>query len=974
MTAHGSAAARTRAERILRLVEKDGVGALLRKREVPVDLSLFVLLKGEVERLVRVDARRALRIASAMERLLPLVTDPKARAIASRAKAEALLFLGRYQKALDMYEETVRLYAAEGDHLEGARASIAEIPTLSYLSRYDEALRVARRVEPIFRRHGERTYLGRLYMNKGSIFYHMDRYREALDCYKKARGFLAVVSGRDETVVGLEINEGLIHVNLDDMREAETLLGGATARARKMGWRLLAAQGDLNLADVYTLSSRYQEALSALARAAETFEGIDKSLAAITEATRAEVYLRLNMATNSAAAARVALAHFRRESLPYFEGLALYNLGIALAQSGRESEGARKLAAARRFFRREGNGVRTAVIDVRLARLHARAGDWVRARQCARQAVAGFDAAGLPARAASAALARTEIELLAGRPATARRLLDSVPPPRDLLARFERTYLAGRIAESMGNEAAALAEYGRASDLADGVRLSLAGEEHKIAIEGYRAQVAERAVSLLIRSSERRTGGSAGRPRGAGELQIAPAVGRAFAFVEGAKARALGDLLGELSTGEPSRRPGRPDSLTARLRDASRELAWYAAKLEREDLAGRRETSARARLGREVERREREIAALHRRLRETSPARATGWDGPAFPRPSLEDACRLLGPDEIAVEYFEAGGRLHAFRIEPHGARVVELPATSADVARLLARFQFEVDTMRLAGPALAAHATSLVEGARLRLREMRAAFVTPLGEIPPNTRFTIIPHGPLHHVPFAALEDHDGALLDRAAVAWAPSVAIFAQLRSRPPSARRALLIGGHEDPRAPQIGLEIDAVGRMLAKSRPVVNRSLSTEEFFRIAPTARLIHLATHGRFHRENPLFSAIRLADRWVHLYEILNLDLDADLVVLSGCETGAGRRAAGEEVVGLARGFLARGARRLIVSLWPVEDASAGRLAALFHEGAASGLGPREALRRASLSVREESPHPYHWSPFVLIGTGGSPP
>ncbi len=983
MTAHGSAA-RERADRILRLVDRGGIGGALRKMETPVDLAVLVLLKREVERLVRVDARRALRIATTMERLIPLVPDPKARAIATRAKAEALLFLGRYQKALDTYEETARLYAEGGDVLEGARASIAEIPTLAYLSRYDDALRVARRVEGILRRHGERTYLGRLYMNKGSLYFHMDRYREALESYGMARQFLGAVSGRDETVVGLEINEGLMHMNLDHMREAEALLDGATTRAREMGWRLLAAQGDLNLALAYTLSSRYQEALASLSRAATVFEEADKSLAAITEATRAEVYLQLNMATEAAAAARAAITRFRKEGMRYDEGLALYTLGIALARAGRESEGARRLLAARRSFHRDGNRVRTAVIDLHLARILAHADEWPEARRRARQAVADFTAAGLPARAATAALGRAAVELLAGRPTVARRLLDGIPPPADRLARFEKTFLTGRIEEALGHDGPALDAYRRAADLSDSVRLSLAGEEHKIAIEGYRAEVAERAVSMLLRGASAGSGAEAPsersatwRSRGATSRRPAvdPIAARAFAFVEGAKARALGDLLAELPTRPAGRRPGGGGARAARLEEATRELAWYSAKMERKDLAGAGATAARTRLAREAARREREIAVLHRRLRETATARASASWGIAAPeRLSLESACRFLDPDEVVVEYFGAGGNLHAFRIDRRGARVVALPSSLRDVERLVARFQFEIDTMRLAGPSLATHAKSLVESAAVRLCELHAALVAPLGAVPKDARLTVIPHGALHGVPFGALEGPDGALLAHARVAWAPSVGILAHLRSRRPSTRRTLLVGGHADSRAPEIGLEIEAVGRALAGRRLALRPSLSSDEFFRLAPSSRLIHLATHGRFHRQNPLFSAVRLADRWVHLYEILNLDLDADLVVLSGCETGAGRRTAGEEILGLARGFLARGARRLVVSLWPVEDASAGRLAALFHEGYASGLPAEEALRRASLAVRAEFPHPYHWSPFVLVGAGAHGP
>jgi CHAT domain-containing protein len=150
--------------------------------------------------------------------------------------------------------------------------------------------------------------------------------------------------------------------------------------------------------------------------------------------------------------------------------------------------------------------------------------------------------------------------------------------------------------------------------------------------------------------------------------------------------------------------------------------------------------------------------------------------------------------------------------------------------------------------------------------------------------------------------------------------------------------------------------------------VRHAVQAEEFLSLVRAARLVHVATHARYREDNPLFSALRLADRWLHLYEILNLDLDADLVVLTGCDTGAGRHFAGDDMIGLARGFLARGARRLVVSFWPVDDPSTATLAERFHEAHASGADPAEALRTAALSVRSEQPHPYYWAPFALLG------
>lgn len=987
MSAQRARPAKERAERILHLFERGEIGGYLKQNEEAVDLSVLLVLKREVERLVRVDARRALRLATVMERLLAHIPDPKARAVASRAKAEALLFLGRFQLALDTYQETVRLYTEGGDVLEGARASIAELQPLAYLSRFADALNVAERAEGVFQRHGERGYLGRLYVNKGNLYFHMDRYREALEYYRRGRRYIGLVSGRDETVVSIEINEAVIHTSLDEMQAAESLLLGAISRAQAMGWTSLAAQAEFNIATVYALDSRYQEALGSLARAGEVFERDDKNLAAIADATRADVYLRLNMSREAVPLAQRAIGRFRAEGLRFDEGLATYTLGIALARDGRIADGIRRLNTARNFFNREGNRVRTAVIDLHLARLEAMRGRNPDARRRGRLAEAAFALSGLPARVAAARLMRAEIEMLAGDANAARRLLRSVPPSRDHLTRFERAFLTGRIAEARGQLSAALMAYGRANALADLVRSSLAGEEHKIAVEGYRAEVADRAVGVLLaETATARIARTAGEraPRTARRLRSRDA--RVFQFVEGAKARALGDLLDGLHSKVAAPGGGAAETSSGRQQRASRlvvacrRLAWYSAKLEREELTASPAPDVRRRLAREIARLEREVARLRRRDRERARARGSASRkslavrGEASLSPStvpLGEASRILEANEVVVEYFAAGDRLHAFRIERSGARLVSLPLRTRDAERLGAQFAFEIDTMRLAGARLGDHAKGLVTSATARLREMHDLLVAPLGEISPGARLTVVPHGALHSIPFAALEGPRGPLIENATVASAPSVDIFARLRARGASARRIDLVGGAADPNAPEIGSEIDSVALALASRRLVKRASLSSEDFLKLAPRARRIHLATHGRFRRDNPLFSALRFADRWVHLYEILELDLDADLVVLSGCETGSGRRTAGEEMLGIARGFLARGARQLVVSLWPVEDASAGRLAAVFHSEHARGQTAREAIRRASLKIREDCPHPYFWSPFVLLGDDG---
>src|SRR5207237_1534552 len=118
-------------------------------------------------------------------------------------------------------------------------------------------------------------------------------------------------------------------------------------------------------------------------------------------------------------------------------------------------------------------------------------------------------------------------------------------------------------------------------------------------------------------------------------------------------------------------------------------------------------------------------------------------------------------------------------------------------------------------------------------------------------------------------------------------------------------------------------------------------ATEQAFRRhAPQADVIHLASHAVFRHDNPLFSAIRLADGWLSLYDLYNLRLRASLVTLSACETGVNDVLAGDELVGLARGFFQAGAASLVVSLWAVDDASTAALMRHFYAYLEAGFGP----------------------------------
>jgi CHAT domain-containing protein len=174
--------------------------------------------------------------------------------------------------------------------------------------------------------------------------------------------------------------------------------------------------------------------------------------------------------------------------------------------------------------------------------------------------------------------------------------------------------------------------------------------------------------------------------------------------------------------------------------------------------------------------------------------------------------------------------------------------------------------------------------------------------------------------------------------------------------------------DERAPLIAEEAHAIARQLPNSTMLLGAEASASAFRSLSQDASTIHIATHGRFRRDNPLFSGIRLADSFLTLHDLNGLQLSADLVTLSGCSTGLNVVTAGDELRGLVRGVLGTGARSLLATLWDVYDDSTAEFMSRFYTALHSGLNKATAVRAAVLGVRQTYPHPYYWAPFVLVG------
>ncbi len=237
--------------------------------------------------------------------------------------------------------------------------------------------------------------------------------------------------------------------------------------------------------------------------------------------------------------------------------------------------------------------------------------------------------------------------------------------------------------------------------------------------------------------------------------------------------------------------------------------------------------------------------------------------------------------------------------------------------------------------------------------------------------KLAVVPHGLLHQLPFHALYDGERYLLERCAISYAPSATIFALTQQRSLTLHGQPLVMGVPDARIPAAAAEVEQVMAHL-RARQLVPQALVGEAAtlgrLRNHEHGGLLHLACHGLFRDDNPMFSALKLHDGWLTANEAAQLKLPASLVTLSACESGRSGRLNSSEILGLPYAFLSAGATSLLVSQWLVQDDVAALFMGEWYAQLTAGADLAEALRQTQLQVKARYPHPYYWAPFLLVG------
>jgi CHAT domain-containing protein/tetratricopeptide (TPR) repeat protein len=900
---------------------------------------------------VRVSTQEAFHLAEAAVLIAKRLGGKEALALGSRAKANALYSLGDNRAAIEHHQQAFRLYESSGNWNEAGRTLSSSIQPMILAGEYDLAFQAAERAREIFSRLNDPWRLARLEINVGNIYHRQDRFEESIAHYERA--YTGLLPHKDTEGIAVVLsNMAVCLISLNDFPRALATYQRARLFCQQNKMPLLVAQADYNIAYLYYLRGEYSRAIEALYAARRACEATgDAYHFALCHLDLSDIYLELNLSEEAREIAQEGFLRFEKLGMGYEAAKTLANEATAYGQQGKTVQALERFAKAREIFEREKNRVWPWLIDLYQALLLFHEGRYFEARRLCAAAAAFFDRSALTGKAVLAHLLLARIALQVGDSAAAQKETDgSLARLRRLQApvlAFQAHLLAGQIAQARNERAVAHQAYLEARNALEALRSRLHGEELKISFVKNRMQVYEALVDLYISGD-----GTDTSPE------------EAFACMEAAKSRSMIELIFQSGQSLPLGETGQSD-LVRRIRDLREELNWYYHRIELEQL--RPEEKSQERLETLQEKAQSHEKELLRTLRELPAHERENATLEAPVDFSLAKLQANLPAGATLVEYFVAGDRLVAAVITREKIQILPVTVLSR-AAHFLQLLRFQLSKFRMGSEYIRRFEEPLLRATQSHLESLYDELIAPLRPFFHGNHLIFVPHGPLHFLPFHALRNGEEYLCDAFTISYAPSATVFSWCQDKPASTKTSSLVFGIPDVRAPHILQEAQTVAALLPQSTLHMGDQATSSLLREIGPRSGLLHLATHGIYRQDNPMFSGIRLGDGYLNLYDLYQMRLDARLVALSGCATGMNFVAAGDELLGLQRGLFCAGATTLLLSLWDVHDQSTAHLMQHFYRRYIQTGDMPGALQHAMKEVRRESPHPYFWAPFVLVG------
>ena len=856
-------------------------------------------------------ARQALRHATA-------TGDTQAACVAERVLGLAARERHLLEASVVHLRRAVRI--AEQQHLpeEAGLARMSLVGTLALRGDSGGALRQAALAGEVLRgvsRARLESQRARLHLHLGDVEKALDGYRRAIPVLRRGGDRL----GEAHAYAG----RGFAHYLRGTVGAAETAMRRAEGLYLELGETRMAASTLQHVALAVALKGDVPEALRCFDQADDHLTG-QEGVDGMGLIDRSEVELAARLVAEARASAQLAVDTLTEQGEKGHLAAARLQLAQAALVAGDATTARRMAEEARSAFTAQRRPAWAAVarhVSVRAARLEGERPEDLLA--AARTAAAHLTAAGFAGPSQDARLLAATIALELGRKEVARRELELASQARhsgpvDLRVRAWHAVALLRLAD--GNRR------GAKTALLAGVRL----------LEHYRAALG--ATELRAHASGHGT-----------ELTR---LGLGLALADGAADSVL-EWAERWRAGSLRLRPARPPD-DARLAASLSELRAVVSELDVAALTGRPVAGLKARQA---------------TLEETVRSRARHASGvmAAFlvPSPKASDLKHALG-DHALVEMVEHDGTLHAAVVVDGRTRLYRLGPAGA-VSSELEQLRFSLRRLAISHGSPRSQAAS-ADAVAFGAKQLDTLLLAPVAGDIVDRPLVIVPTGRLHALPWSVLPSCAGR-----AVSVAPSASLWLRSCAGTDEVDRGdtVLVAG---PGLPHAAREIAALGRRYPSARRLTGAAANYRAVCGALDGAELAHVAAHGRFRADNPLFSSLQLADGPLTVYDLEALKQAPRTLILSACDSGLSDVQPGDELMGLASAVFALGTRALIASLYPVPDGATRTLMLALHKGLQAGLAPGVALSRAQAHLAGRGYAEIATaSAFVCFGAGSVP-
>jgi CHAT domain-containing protein/Tfp pilus assembly protein PilF len=334
----------------------------------------------------------------------------------------------------------------------------------------------------------------------------------------------------------------------------------------------------------------------------------------------------------------------------------------------------------------------------------------------------------------------------------------------------------------------------------------------------------------------------------------------------------------------------------------------------------------------------------------------------------------------LVLDYAVTARVTYLFVLAPGSIRVIPIRVSAARLKSLAGEFHRQLASQDLGFSTLA--------------QQLYQLLLAPVEtELKQQTGLIVLPDGPLWDVPFQALEPRPKHfLIEDTAISYSPSLTVLEETihASRDEKSRPLELLAlgnpANSAEKLPEAERQVRELQKLYGENRShVLTGPAATEEAFKTeAGKYRVVHIASHAILDDASPMYSHILLAkagtsaeDGILEAREVMDLDLDADMVVLSACDTARGEAVAGEGITGLLWAMFLGGSHTTVASLWRIESSSTSELMVEFHRhwlenrSSAGAMAKASAMRAAArkLIASERYSHPFYWAGFIVAGS-----